>query len=145
MNRKVKKQTIIIGGTTFGVLATAGAIAGIVFGIRHINGDFETEKSQIWEMVKETPKDTARVVFINGFFGTSLVKKYLFESVKGKFLVDIIRSYMVSGRAKNEQERVAKYNQEFSHNNLNNQANVIDKPNRLSHMKSYFWFNRLLA
>ncbi|MFX4057036.1 MAG: hypothetical protein EHV01_001695 [Spiroplasma sp. hy2] len=78
---------------------------------------------------------------LTDFVGTSLVEKYLFESVKGKFLVDIIRSYMVSGRAKNEQERVAKYNQEFSHNNLNNQANVIDKPNRLSHMKSYFWFN----
>ncbi|ALA98304.1 Spiroplasmavirus-related protein [Spiroplasma kunkelii CR2-3x] len=29
----------------------------------------------------------------------------------------------------------------FLHNNLNNQANVIDKPNRLLHMKSYFWFN----
>ncbi|WP_338990494.1 hypothetical protein [Spiroplasma endosymbiont of Seladonia tumulorum] len=89
-------------------------------------------------MVKETSKDTAHVVFINGFAGTSLVEKYLFESVKSKFSIDIIRSYMVSGRAKNEQERVAKYNQELSHNNLNNQANVIDKPNRLSHMKSYF-------
>ncbi|WP_342256417.1 hypothetical protein [Spiroplasma endosymbiont of Poecilobothrus nobilitatus] len=111
MNRKVKKQTIIIGGTTFGVLATAGATAGIVFGIRHINGDFETKKSQIWEMVRETRKDTAHVVFINGFVGTSLVEKYLFESVKGKFSVDIIRSYIDSGRAKNKQERVAKYNQ----------------------------------
>ncbi|UZQ29899.1 MAG: hypothetical protein OHM56_12455 [Spiroplasma phoeniceum] len=92
-------------------------------------------------MVRETPKYNAHVVFINGFVGTSLVEKYLFEIVKGKFSFDIIRSYMSSGREKNEQERVAKYNQEFSHNNLNNQANVIDKPNRLLHMKPYFWFN----
>lgn len=141
MNTKVKKQTMIIGGTIFGVLATTGVIAGIIFGIKNMNGDFETEKSQIWEMIKETPNDTAHVVFINGFVGTSLVEKYLFESVQGKFSVDIIRSYVAAGRTKNEQERVAKYNQEFSHNNLNKQANVIDKPNRLSHMKSYFWFN----
>ncbi len=53
-------------------------------------------------MVRETPKDTAHVVFINGFVGTSLVEKYLFESFKGKFSVDIIRSYMALGSVKNE-------------------------------------------
>lgn len=47
MNTKVKKQTMIIGGTIFGVLATTGVIAGIIFGIKNMNGDFETEKSQI--------------------------------------------------------------------------------------------------
>ncbi|WFG96262.1 hypothetical protein M1771_09260 [Spiroplasma citri] len=102
MNTKVKKQTMIIGGTIFGVLATTGVIAGIIFGIKNMNGDFETEKSQIWEMIKETPNDTVHVVFINGFVGTSLVEKHLFESVQGKFSVDIIRSYMAAGRTKNE-------------------------------------------
>ncbi|AXF96932.1 hypothetical protein [Spiroplasma phoeniceum] len=85
MNRKVKKQTIIIEGTTFGVLATAGAIAGIVFGIRHINGDFETEKSQIWEIVKETPKDTAHVVLLTDLLVHLLLKSIYLKVLKVNF------------------------------------------------------------
>ncbi|WP_419334221.1 hypothetical protein [Spiroplasma endosymbiont of Sarcophaga variegata] len=86
-------------------------------------------------MITATPPDTAHAVFINGFVGTSIVEKYLMENVKGKFSVDIIRSYKSSGRAPDENEKIAKYNQQFLKNDVAKYANVIDNPTELSHMK----------
>ncbi|UNF61771.1 MULTISPECIES: hypothetical protein [Spiroplasma] len=65
-------------------------------------------------MITATPPDTAHAVFINGFVGTSIVEKYLIKNVKGKFSVDIIRSYKSSGRAPDENEKIAKYNSAIS-------------------------------
>ncbi len=145
MRKNIKKQGKIIGWISAGLLAVLGLSLGLIFGLRVSGNDnvvaFSVEKTKLWDMITATPADTTHAVFINGFVGTSIVEKYLMENVKGKFSVDIIRSYKSTGHSTDEEEKVAKYNQQFLKGDVTKYANVINKPMELSHMKSYFWFN----
>lgn len=100
--------------------------------------NFWTEKGELWKAIKETPKNTSHVLFINGFVGTTMIDKYLNDVVRGEFGVNIIRSYMNSGlNINNEKNLIYDYNKK----NEKQPVNVITV-NRKSHMKSYFWFDK---
>lgn len=126
LTKKMKLSTFIFVAIIFAITLNLGLTACISKSNTDINTEveqrapnfettknpegFTTEKEQLWNMIKATPLKTEYVVFINGFLGTSLVEKYLKETVKGNFSVAIVRSYKSSGYVKTENEMIENYN-----------------------------------